>query len=94
LKEKELEIESIKEELGELHTFIKRIDKKNTDMFKELKNSGYKVDKDEGINIDEIEERLEQKIERELLKNKNYIDKVVAELKNLIKEYVRDQAEL
>jgi len=46
LKEKELEIESIKEELGELHTFIKRIDKKNTDMFKELKNSGYKVDKD------------------------------------------------
>lgn len=39
LREKELEIENMKIELEELHSYIKRVEKKNNEMFKELKNT-------------------------------------------------------
>ena len=79
----------MKEEISELHSFMRRLEKKSNEMFKELKSN---MNNSFGSNIDDItlEDKIEQKVEILQKKNKKYIDKVINELKIMLKNNQRE----
>ena len=86
-REVELELEAMKEEMGELHNFIKRVEKKNGEMIRELRNHNI-----QGLPVGSInEDELERKLEEHYQHSRKYIDRAVADFKGLLREHNKHQ---
>ena len=74
-----------------MHSFIRRVEKKNNEMFKEMKHS-----KGSSSNIDDyyLEDKIDEKIDIFQQKNKNYIDKVINEMKMMMRQSSKESIQM
>lgn len=76
----------MKAELEDLHNYIKRVDKKSSEIIKEFKNNAGGE-----LNDSMIDEKIEEKVEIIFEKHQKDINRVVADLKQMVKDFARDQ---
>lgn len=76
----------MKAELEDLHNYIKRVDKKSSEIIKEVKSNA-----SGGLSDSFVDEKIEEKVEVIFERHQKDINRVVAELKQMVKDFARDQ---